>query len=921
MRAVCEKCGAAQPPDWKAGDLCVTCGASVRRDVRCFWCAKWTPFAKFCRSCGAEVVQERLYGAARMLKDAGTDRFTVPGRLRGLDPEELENFTRLYQRHAVAVARHVDEIRFLERFLFHRHYSSQLEEELVPQLPWDEKTLEAMSSPALPPGDDRSTAKAIQESTPFHSTRALASLARVRLGDFSAGREAERLTSQESFRAEAALVLTGWRVRSGYRLPDDWRELLGELRRSPFKTAAGVRIALLTHDPQAVPPEAIGHEDPEIAFTAALVLGDVDRLKAALSGDNLEKAVAGHRLVELGVLKPVEEVLEKSPLEVQRELVASLVSRKGPAPEAGETLLGIVESTQDGTLRERAARVLCRQLRPEWAIRIARAAKGDCHIFQSLLSEEAALPPETLSEFARWMVENRHFTLSQYGLDQAAQRGAIPDGFLSSVFGPADEETRVELLRFAEKQLEARGDEGLHRRVMEVVFGDHPAKIRREAWWVLHRWYRQKDVRGEGPFSLSKEPVERFFGSYRAFLPKLAAVLRDPETLKEVGVYEFLANLFRSATAEEARTIAAQGEAAQDLLRAMLEALRGDYWTYLLEGLIQFVGLLGTDPRWRDEAIAGLEAVEKKGDYHWEKALRGLRLSVHGLPDPSEWPALPDDFVPSHFPQASDEGRRYLLGAAEQQLIHRQPVSVARFLLRAAFGPYEASLRLEALHLYEERAPREIRRLALKPGPVGTAFGSIAGFLPALAAAIRDPAVLQDRVYVDFLRDLLGERDPGAVGAEESAGDLVGALVELSARRGDSGNFQNLRREGLALLGELGGLARFRESVTSGLGKLLADPAFDLHGEAERWLRRIDPPKPPADPPPAPSPRASAGPPGPPAENPWLAKQKEAERLGRELQEAAMKISFGSGSPDEKTQAILKLQDEFRAKIKALYGS
>ena len=78
MRAVCEKCGAAQPPDWKAGDLCGACGAAVRRDVRCFWCAKGTPFAKFCRSCGAELVDERLFSAARMLKDAGTDRFTVP---------------------------------------------------------------------------------------------------------------------------------------------------------------------------------------------------------------------------------------------------------------------------------------------------------------------------------------------------------------------------------------------------------------------------------------------------------------------------------------------------------------------------------------------------------------------------------------------------------------------------------------------------------------------------------------------------------------------------------------------------------------------------------------------------------------------------------------------------------------------------
>jgi hypothetical protein len=102
MRAQCEGCGKPQPPDWKAGDLCSFCGKAVRHDVRCYWCAKWVPAAKFCRSCGAAVVEERLYGAARMLKDAGTDRFTIPKQLKEFDPDQIENFSRIYQRHAIA---------------------------------------------------------------------------------------------------------------------------------------------------------------------------------------------------------------------------------------------------------------------------------------------------------------------------------------------------------------------------------------------------------------------------------------------------------------------------------------------------------------------------------------------------------------------------------------------------------------------------------------------------------------------------------------------------------------------------------------------------------------------------------------------------------------------------------------------------
>src|SRR5436190_1492257 len=190
MRALCEGCGKHQPPDWRAGDLCSFCGQAVRRDVRCYWCAKWVPAAKFCRSCGAVVVDEKLYGAARMLKDAGTDRFTIPKQLQDFDPDQIENFSRIYQRHSIAVARHVDDLRFLERFLRHKHWSGQLEDQLIPQLPWNEETLARMSAPRAPEGDDLATVKAIQDATPVGITRELACLARLRLDDWSSYQEA-----------------------------------------------------------------------------------------------------------------------------------------------------------------------------------------------------------------------------------------------------------------------------------------------------------------------------------------------------------------------------------------------------------------------------------------------------------------------------------------------------------------------------------------------------------------------------------------------------------------------------------------------------------------------------------------------------------------------------------------------------------
>lgn len=64
-----------------------------------------------------------------------------------------------------------------------------------------------------------------------------------------------------------------------------------------------------------------------------------------------------------------------------------------------------------------------------------------------------------------------------------------------------------------------------------------------------------------------------------------------------------------------------------------------------------------------------------------------------------------------------------------------------------------------------------------------------------------------------------------------------------------------------------------------------------------------------------------AAPAGPPAGIDYAAAGAEAERLGRELQEAMMKLMAGKGKPEDKTSKAMKLQDEFQKRIKALYGS
>jgi hypothetical protein len=135
MRAACEACGRPQPVDWRPGDLCVHCGQPVRREVRCFWCTRLVPAAKFCRRCGAAVIEAAQYGAARMLKDAGADRFTIPKMLVELDPDQIETFTRIYQQHAGIAAHHVDQFRFLESCLEQNGWSDELDERLAAEMP------------------------------------------------------------------------------------------------------------------------------------------------------------------------------------------------------------------------------------------------------------------------------------------------------------------------------------------------------------------------------------------------------------------------------------------------------------------------------------------------------------------------------------------------------------------------------------------------------------------------------------------------------------------------------------------------------------------------------------------------------------------------------------------------------------------
>ncbi len=583
----------------------------MRREVRCFWCAKWTPAGKFCRRCGAAVVDERFYGAARMLKDAGADRFTIPKMLTELEPDQIDNFTQIYQRHAATMQRHVDHVRFLETVLSQRHWSEDLQEELIVQLPWPEDRLEVLS-PAVTQGEGSvsgansrdeklSAAIAIQKVTPLESTRSLAIVTRFLLDDWGVYREACSLAlgGPEALRAEASLAVTSWRALYGPCETEDGRALLDVLRRSPEGSAAAIRRVMLGDKTAQVPQDALLSADPDVAFTAALIAGDVDRLTAATrSADPLQRFAAGSTLARIGALGPVRDVLRDASTEHQLRLLREMESRRKPVPALRDSLLAIAETTADSNVRKYACFALCWGCPAEDAVRVARAAQGEPAVYQAIL-QRAGLPPDRLEQLGIFFMQNDVFSASQWGMDVIAKEGRMPPGFVAKHWREADESTRVEFCKFAEMQLTEYADEGLHRFLAGVVFGMEPVVVVLAAWTSLFRWYGRLDHSGMGPLLIQAEALNRFFGSIGGFVGTFRRFLLRADLVEIVGNAsnrERLAKFLRYANADVLPGFVVERRAVSELMDAVGAMMGNPEFDFLVRlAGADFLALVGSE--------------------------------------------------------------------------------------------------------------------------------------------------------------------------------------------------------------------------------------------------------------------------------------------------------------------------------------
>ncbi|HYE99507.1 MAG TPA: hypothetical protein VEJ18_11380, partial [Planctomycetota bacterium] len=651
------------------------------------------------------------------------------------------------------------------------------------------------------------------------------------------------------------------------------------LSTSDLRAAAAARLGL---DGEADPDllrQALASDDPETAFTAALALGDIDRLTAALSGrDELARLAAARRLAALGVFAPLESLLRSGSEDLTSHLILALHGQKRPAPELTAALLDLVDAGHPESVR--AAWVVSRACDGPTALRLVRATKGDHQVVQALLRDEAGLDPDAVGSILGWLSEAGVFRKGQWGLDQALARGVVARGLAERLFPSASDEMKIELLGLAEKQLDAADDDGIRRFLLNVVFGPYGAKVRAAAAWALRRTARRADRRADAFPPLDRASVERWFGPVAEFGRRLAAVLADDPSMREVGLYDELTTFLRSLDEGLAPELGSEA-----LVEALLGVAGGNYSGFIGDAAIEALGKVGVDARWRSTVVAGLEAIGKRGNYAMDRALRRLQLAEHGLPEERHWPSLPLDTAPSRFAGATEAGRRELLALANQQLLEHPDAEILLVFLRdVAFGPWPPELRLEAARIHDDRS-----RAGWTFAPERTA---------GLIAALQDPAIYRDDRFRSILSSMLeGTSDDP---------NLAKACLDL-AERGDADI--NLRREALAFAVRGQG-----SRVLERLRALKCDGA--VRSDRDRFLRQLEPPvrEPEASRSVPPVSRPSPGP------DVYAAKAREAERLGRELQEACLKISFGPLSPEDKTREIMRLQDEFRARIQAIYG-
>jgi hypothetical protein len=644
MRATCETCGQVQPPDWQPGDLCGNCGNVVRREKRCHWCVKLTPDGKFCRHCGAGQVPDEQYGAARWLKHLGTDQFALPERLAAMDPEQVAHFTRLYQRHAIVVERHVQDIAYGESFARQRGWARLWEETLLPLLPMKEEDLQAFIVPPLQGTTDLEKLLEIRQQSPLAVSQLLSALARIRIWQISpltyaeVGLGADMKLVQPylkdpdpAVRLEVALTLSHWRfsIHGATSGKSEIEDILRQAATSPLALEAGTNLAVMTAywqgKPQAVYAEALASENREIAFAAALANYAPDPLLAALRVPRCQFAAA-LTLTKAGVDFGLAALLPTFTPDEVDSILRVLTNQGRPRPDLRAYFAATLAEPLTGPLahhiRDTIQTLQTLDLQPGDAVRLLRV-KPDRHFGAKLLQNPALTPPERLALYREYVA------LDMFN-GQNLPGGVFPPlplSFVPENWATAPDSSLQGLGSMAEQQLRAGPADvvqPLHTFLRGVLWDEAaPLAARRKADYVLRNWYEGYHQSPYLPLGFTEEAARFYFGSFAAYVEYFVyGVKHLPMLIALQSESKFLRPLDKIAEAQPAeaeaflQALVALPQPLVTQFRLALVDLAHNYthWTMVNRWAVQVLGQLQTHAPWREAVRADLAALASLTD-------------------------------------------------------------------------------------------------------------------------------------------------------------------------------------------------------------------------------------------------------------------------------------------------------------------
>ncbi|VAW62066.1 hypothetical protein MNBD_GAMMA10-2962, partial [hydrothermal vent metagenome] len=593
-RAVCEQCDARQSVDWRAGDLCSQCGHSVRQDVRCGWCTAWTPNGKFCRECGTGLVSQEQFGAARMLKHAGVDQFTLAQRLAELDPEQVVHFQRLYQKHWAVALDRVSELRLCEAFLLQPVHAEKLEHDLIKRLPLSEQNLEELSEgPKAPFVNQPERILEIANNSPIDLNRTLANLAWMRCQDYVTNTSTARSFINTAKQAlynedpavaiEAAAVLAHWRHSIEpfvYWIEWDKVAEVGQQHLDSPVTQLWAALAV-SKDTTSEVSEKVKHllekakqsSDKDLAFSAALYLQDNDLLAQYLDADSgwrveaAATALAKNQATVLGAFFEtgkdtlVRTAIKKLLEPINPKLIPSLLKRV---------------TTDNEDLCEH---IYCRikgQLEPSQMLSLINVCEKQHKVHLLSLIVESSLetcPDEIISAVNKLDLLESHSAALESAINN--QGFDLPLSAIPMFNQGSKPERQILFVHLIDVMLRRHCDnyQVFYNELVKLALESDSEEVVAKAASTLHRNSSDADK----IFVFTLDSIENIYPDLNDFIQRLTALISKTAYIKNVSIEEWVTAFLNSYDPEKSDVYASlRSDSLQTYLQALVDAIGTD---------------------------------------------------------------------------------------------------------------------------------------------------------------------------------------------------------------------------------------------------------------------------------------------------------------------------------------------------------